>query len=619
MVSEVREPLPIHIAAFFGITNLVRQLLEQGSDFHVRLSGTRHLFPLFLVQGPRLSTPLHLAILSGEIETAMVLLSSAKLTGGELVQAIYLRHDSIIPNLLSRGANIFDTSVCGRTVLDAAAEVGNQEMILLYFDEGGIYRSIALYRATQTAVKSHDYSIVRLLATKRPIGEIDRYEASCLVLSLKDQAWDLIYLLLNDPFLPGEAMSFYEEVSNGYTGLDQFSESFGEGATPLSASLQSGNRSIVKAMIQRGYPLQFRDEVVLVRAMNGFFKIPDNILSEVWPPQKMSLPCQQLLLLYAIILDNLEKVRDGIDAIGSLDYNLKFDYPEIRSKSYFMESTANPLALAVHKENMDIFALLISRGATIDWPTSSGQRALDFAASCSDLDMVEDLLNYGSRVDPPVQLERGATALQYAAINGDLEMARILVDRGADVNAPPAKKRGRTALEGAAEEGRLDMVQYLLECGAKLEEEMRIHFVRSARFAYNNGHSGLADYIMQRAAWTDSDWVLYNHPLIVRDYDMAFHIMQHGPWTESDQAIYNCRFKDKPVYVIFLYDKESNHWQIKEMWHCAPEDSNTFISSGSFDDSCSDSSSNFSSSVGSASVNEGSDNDMLLERQRETV
>ncbi|KAI1124379.1 ankyrin repeat-containing domain protein [Nemania abortiva] len=564
---------PIHVAARHGITKLVQQLIENGADCNASLdtnSSSRIYYGEIVLNllptekklaamnfTHRYSTSLQFAIMSGNVNTIRLLLPSSDLVGGELVQAIDLGDDSIIDDLIARGASLFDTIKDGRTVLDAAAETGNLKLILLYFTSKGCYRSIALYFATQAAVKSDDYSIIRFLVTRRPSGPIDSHEASCLVLSIRGRVWDLAYLFLNDPFLPGEARSFYDS-----RGLINYNPHFeyhhpndtGVGVTPLSVALLSSNTTVVKLMAQRGYSLQPCDVVALSDVWDELHAILDTFRSAVWPERDMSLQCKQLLLLRAIKSNDMGHVRKFATEVGPLNYYIDPD----KSVHFPDVAFGNPLEQAVRAGNIETVRFLINVGSDVNWQIPSGERALDLATTN---DVVEVLLSYGAAVNPPTQLDQGATALQYAAIHGDLNLARILIDRGADINAPPAKSHGRTALEGAAEWGNIDMVQFLLGSGAELEGKMRAHFVRSVRLARDNGHSALADsIIMQSGPWTPNDELLYNAPSILEPEVVFLYDKESYQLKSQTETYHPFRFPDPIVY----YDKESALWHVRD-------------------------------------------------------
>ncbi|KAI3336336.1 ankyrin repeat-containing domain protein [Xylariaceae sp. AK1471] len=565
IVLRTSTPTPMHVAAYHGNTNLLRQLIDLGADCNVYYGGECRPKYLDWLVPDHLSSPLEFAIKSRNIAAAALLIPRSNITRRELAGAVDLGDAILISDLISKGADILYADENGRTTLEAAVEANNETIISLYFSSGGSYRSVALYLATVIAVRSKDHSIVRLLTKHRPAGVIDSYEASSLVCSIMEREWNLTYLFLSDPFLPGPAQSFYDGPRSRSSYIDPLNRIMhqkgypnynrGTGQTPLLEAFLSGNLPIVDEMIERGYTLQYKDVKLLIICemykdispnMDDFFDI---IRTAVWSRtyrEGMDLSGHQALLLYAIYLGDAQKLRECIKFVHCFEFQ----------KTLVVR--LSPLTLATSVGHIELVHLLLDAGANMEYQTSDDRTALETAVVGGHLNIVELLLDRGAIVNPPERLRSGATALQHAVIKGNLGLARLLIKRGADINAPPAKHRGRTALEGAAEHGRLDMVHLLLEMGAKLDEEMRIHYVRSIRFAMRNGR-----------------------------YAIATHLKQWGSWGERDQILF-----DRHIYhrddVYFWYDKELDDWHIRRLKKVWQSD---MYSVGSSDDSSSNDSS----------------------------
>ncbi|KAI1172785.1 hypothetical protein F4777DRAFT_560499 [Nemania sp. FL0916] len=584
-ILQTSTPCPIQVAASHGITDLVRQLIDRGADCNVGLDNAYLLKNKYcwLLLAESFSTPLYAAIKNGHADTARVLLPCSNLVGGELVEAIRRRDNRLADELISRGSTIFDIGRDGRTVLDAAAEGGDREMALHYFASGGSYTSLAFLLAAKVALKSKDYSIVKLLLSKRSSGVIDSFEASCLVLSIQDHAWDLFHLLLGDSFLPGETQSLcheahwleYPSKPNTVALCEQcmaraqsfsnISPSFSspcevQELTPLMGALHLRNMIAVEAIIQRGYPIQYNEMNKMMTVLRAPNSIPNIIKSAVQPRHDMSLLCRHLLLHHAIYCNDLERVHNCISVIDSLNYSEE-DLALHRNITKRAFVRASPLVFAARTGTIKVTRLLLNAGADVNWQTCGDERAIEAAARHKRTNLVQFLLEHGAVVNPPAQLKKGATALQYAAIYGDLQLARFLVDRGADINALPGIQWGRTALEGAAEYGRLDVARFLLERGANLKGGMREQLVRSIFFARSRGHSALADHIMQCERWTESDQILYDNT--ERLYDLQY--FSRGK-TETG------RFKDlrNPIHT---FDDPEDFWPMDTIEDDSLEDS----------------------------------------------
>ncbi|KAJ3569886.1 hypothetical protein NPX13_g5924 [Xylaria arbuscula] len=452
-------PLPIHVAARSGNSDFVRWCINSlGMGLDVQFITKRpgyimepHIW--FWLVPSKLTSPFQLALESGDTATIM-LCQHAKLLGEELTQALRLGDEKLISELVLRERDITCADPYGKTLLEAAAEAGNYDMASLYFSSGGEYRSSALLKAVKAALISHDNSVILLLATNRPLGIIDKYEASAIVIAIQQQQLGILIILLGDNFLPGSVEAFLFPIN--LIKEDSMYYRWSGQSTPLRAAFFSGDTELIERLMQRGYRAQPED-------LN--YNFPERSIISLFvshfPPTSDDSKWTRQLLFRSITADIVELVRDCITCVDSLEY--------------YVESKT-PLQQAVEWNKQTSIKLLIDAGADINTPAAA---------------------------------YRGATALQLAAMRGSINIARLLLERGADVNAPPAKFHGRTALEGASEHGRLDVTQLLLENGVRLDGAMRIHYIRAVAYASREGHIALATLLKKFGRWTDRDQEVY--------------------------------------------------------------------------------------------------------------
>ncbi|KAI0418221.1 ankyrin repeat-containing domain protein [Xylaria grammica] len=505
--KQISVPTPIHAAAFYGNANMVRILIDRGASCNVycmRKSGMGYYYSPSEYPPSGLSNPLHVALRSRSIEAIALLLPHSEITRGELALAINLGDQSIISELISRGADILSVGQDGTTVLEAAVKKSNIEMISHFFASGGKYRSSALYKATKLAIQTEDCFVVKFLMDYRPSGPIDSYEASCLVLASLESEWDLAYQLLGS--LPsGPSQSFYGN-KHGYHHMYyapsrvNYPDYSGVGITPLCAACLSGNVSLVNTMIQQGYAFQDDDQISFWNAISIHDERSSSIISSflsMGQPERMNLIGRQMHLLCAIKSRDIQRTRQSIELVDTLNFSIH-------------NLDVTPLRCAVGINHRELVSMLIDAGANIDYAPGTGS-PLQMAAKSGHVEIATFLMDRGADINRPAYYKYGATALQYSAIQGHLGLARILIEHGADINAPPAKNAGRTALEGAAEHGRLDMIQFLLEMGANVRDRMRINYVRSVWFAARRSHFTIAKYLKEYGLWTEEDQILYDH------------------------------------------------------------------------------------------------------------
>ncbi|KAK5631729.1 hypothetical protein RRF57_007443 [Xylaria bambusicola] len=540
-------PAPLHVAAFHGNAELVQILIGRGASCNVQLdyrgdsdrNSRDDSEPWPLPFG--LSNPLHLALMSEDLATVTLILPHSELVGGEIAQAVNFGDKTIISKLINKGADILFVTQDGTTALDIAAEEGNTEIISLFFDSGGKYRSSALYRATTIAIRSGDHSLLMNLMDYRPAGPIDSYEASCLVLALQESELDLVRQLLNS-LASGPSQSFYLLESDGGVQHElvtsptphEYPDHCGTGITPLWAAYLSGDVSIIKEMLRLGYNLQKGDQESFSRSILYFNDERSNsILHLVLSTSQfegLNQAGRQMLLLGSIKLYDQQKTQaqEYIKLIDSLNFTCGD------------AMVYSPLILAVKMNRSDLVSELIDAGADVNYIETENTdvyqyTVLEHAAVLGHVDVMELLMDRGANINKRPSCYQEDTPLQIAARWGYLKMVKVLIDNGADINALPAKYLGRTALEEAAENGRLDVVQYLLAKGASLNGEMRIYYVRSVREAMRRGHYVIAKYLKEYGSWTEKDQILYDHPII------------------SNAKGY------------FRYDDQSNNWHFRQV------------------------------------------------------
>jgi ankyrin repeat protein len=194
----------------------------------------------------------------------------------------------------------------------------------------------------------------------------------------------------------------------------------------------------------------------------------------------------------------------------------------------------------IGKKNLDVFELLLSRGADINAPPASptgftalqfaikaskrsafrtriislvqrllslgarvndsparyfGQTALQAASKSGNLDLVLLLLNQDAEINAPAAKEHGGTALQHATMMGHVKIVQLLLNRGAEVNAPGSDIGGRTALESAAAHGKLDIAQILINAGADHNFPMKKRYVSALKLARHYATSGVVSLL----------------------------------------------------------------------------------------------------------------------------
>ena len=122
------------------------------------------------------------------------------------------------------------------------------------------------------------------------------------------------------------------------------------------------------------------------------------------------------------------------------------------------KSGDSPLIVASRFKNLEIARLLLENGAHVQLKNLDGKRAIHEASGVGSLNILEELLRYGSDVDA---LKRADwTPLMFACANGHLDCATVLIKHGASINR--VNKDGWSAFHLACREGHVNVLKYLL-------------------------------------------------------------------------------------------------------------------------------------------------------------
>lgn len=119
---------------------------------------------------------------------------------------------------------------------------------------------------------------------------------------------------------------------------------------------------------------------------------------------------------------------------------------------------------AAYKDDYDLVALLLAKGATLDAGENMG--AVDMAARLGHLNSVKAFVESGKM---PTGLVSGA--IIYAALREQIEVVKYLVGVGVDINHED--RDGCSALHLLAQDGSVDMIKFMVENGAEVNKTCR--------------------------------------------------------------------------------------------------------------------------------------------------
>ncbi|PVH76909.1 ankyrin [Cadophora sp. DSE1049] len=566
----------LHMAAAHGNAELVQLLVINNAniDASVTLPPWQDVYMLGVHFNVRvqesqirramahLHTPLHLALYRNRDaegiyqkaktdKAAMILLrAGAKLTGGELIQAVNFNSEVLIRTLLDRGADVNEKSWNGSTALQICLRDGHGKIASILLCSGATVKGGELF----WAFKAGQRDIINVLrANGANLHELGPNGESILEAACSSQNSGLIRWVMEhgpSPYDSGAlctvVSSFVEEEEDRYITrllrlLNQ--RRFGKVDRVLEATAV-GIAAYKEHWPILEYLLHLQDLntcIVPLSGYDGYKDLIQNCRSPIRDAYKEpfwhdSSMIQCSALVPAILGGNWEIVQallqegryspDPLTLLTAVNYSSLEEITELIAHGAEVNPRAQPyldtpLQYAVRRKRVNVVKLLLTHGADVNatpavdvpfldsWGNELNdlppRTALQAAVELGHLQLIDLLLDAGADVNQPLSPDTGATALQLAVAKGHLGIARQLVQLGAEIDAYRARLRGRTALEGAAEQGRLDAVQFLLENGAKTEGEGVWQYHRAIGFAKSHGHQTVARLLEEWREWQPDD------------------------------------------------------------------------------------------------------------------
>jgi ankyrin repeat protein len=231
----------------------------------------------------------------------------------------------------------------------------------------------------------------------------------------------------------------------------------------------------------------FKDRPILERAARaGAVKLLAALLD---PSQRRRFPGEPLRI--ALLAGDLDLMKDllraGIPPDGStlggdIPLSMAMKMPSPKAFLAMFEAGVDinggvpnlgtPLAQAVAYERPDLVALLLSRGAKLDYvPSARSTTALNEAASRKSLKMVRYLLQLGA--DPSLRDAKGLAPLESVPTGADRpETVAELLAHGARPQRAPANEPERSAIGRAAHDCDETGILALLQAGAAREDAL---------------------------------------------------------------------------------------------------------------------------------------------------
>ena len=500
--TDDSEDTPLHVATFWGRLEIVRMLLDRGtnpktenkgSETPLRLGSRSNdnsrergasIERLLLGRGvdvnasaKNLMTPLHLAAFRGRVEVAQMLLdygANAKLENdrGETVLHMVSRGEydsqeqgvSTAQLLLEHGVDVNACRKDGRTSLHCAAFKGNVEVAQVLLDHGANVKHEA------------------------DCGETALHMVSRVEYNSQEQG-------------PSTARLFLEHHADVNARMK-------DGVTSLHCAAFKGNVEVARVLLHHGANAKLETEIgetALLLVSRGEYN-----------SQEQGVSTAQLLLEHGVEA-NVQR-KDGWTPLHWAAFNGRVEVTRIlldhgadaKTGTDGGETALHIVSLGKYDSEeygVGIARLLLEHGADVNARQKECQTSLHCAAFRGRAEVAQVLLDHGANVE--LETDRGETALhivsrgQYNSQEQGANTARLLLERGVDVNAQ--RIDGYTSLHCAAFRGKVEVARVLLDHGANVEletggGETALHMVSRSEYNSQEHSLGIAWLLLEHRA-----------------------------------------------------------------------------------------------------------------------
>ena len=479
---------PLHLAAYFGLSQVVLRLLSAGSAVDCRDSFA--------------TTPLMYAASGGHASVVQALLregANPNLVCGRssssLHRATASDHVSVARILLdhpSIDVNALDTSRNDQTPLMLAASSGHSKISQMLLHKPGLDVNLRSGRFMSTALtlaaSSGDVHIVRQLLA-HPDIEVNKKNNwnTALTAAARNGFRSVVEALLDHGADP--------EIQEGADGAS---------GTPLNRAIDYGYVNVVRLLLQRGANPKVLDiynrTIIHSAAVNG----RDEILC--------------VLFEKSTGVDVNAQGTNGRTALHDAAYfnfcsTIRILFENGARTDVHDDMDRSPLGVAKDNNNLDALSLLTkyrkeeshrdeSIGRLKHTNTSIDSKEADFLKAAK-LGMVETIQSFItlSRTDSTIDLnlvDLDRHSALHLAVQGEYtQIVQLLIDAGVDVNT--MDRLERTPLHWCALDNNYAAAERLLDAGADFELED--HFEETAlNIAMSNPYSALTVLLLEHGA-----------------------------------------------------------------------------------------------------------------------
>ncbi|XP_041438669.1 ankyrin repeat domain-containing protein 50 isoform X2 [Xenopus laevis] len=411
----------------------------------------------------------------------LLLLAGAHLDGScDLVDSDVLRRTlergASVELWLENGAGLHQRDRNGRTLLAAAAHVGNLEAVNLMLSKGADLETTDEDGQTPLGLAAHQghLAIVQLLLSH---GAQPDHPDNRGWTPLRSAAW-----------------GGHTEIVEALLSLGAQPDVCGsDGRTALRAAAWGGHEGAVKALLNAGAQADHADPEGRTPLMAASYMGHRTVA--------------KLFLDAGVDVNKCDSEGRTALAVACLCIPAGRGYPELislllehRADTELQDRDAmTPLLVAAYEGQAEVAELLLEAGGNPDRAGRGRMTPLLAAALGGHAETVRVLLLWGAATDATDAEGRCALGMASSAARGE-EAVRVLLERGLDENH--RDHLGWTPLHWAACEGRRSSCRALVDGGAKVSLRDREGYT-PLHLAAQEGHTGSAELLLNRGAPID--------------------------------------------------------------------------------------------------------------------
>ncbi|KAJ7208362.1 ankyrin repeat-containing domain protein [Mycena pura] len=502
----------LYIAAFFGIGQVVCELLERGADLNV--------------QGGRFGNTLQAASYWGHIDIMHCLLKSGadvNSQGGEYGNALQAAscagHIEIAHFLIESGADVNAQGGYYSNALQAALYRGHIEIARLMTESGADVNVQGGYYGNTlqtTSYGGHTEIAHLLLKSGTDVNAQGGYYGNALQAASHEGHIEIARLLLEggaDVNAQGgeygnalQAASYRGQIEISRLLLESGADvnaQGGEYGNALQSASYWGHIKIAQLLIESGAD---------VNAQGGEY---GNALQAA--SYEGHIEIAHLLVESAADV-NAQGGEYG-NALQAASYGGQIEISRLLIESGANVNAqgreyGNALQATSYRGQIEISRLLIESGANVNAQGGYYGNALQTASYRGHIKIARLLLESGADVN--AQGGEYGNMLQAASYAGHIEIARLLIERGADVNAQGGKYGN--ALQAASYAGHIEIARLLIESGADVNAQGG-YYGNALQATSYEGHIKIACFLLETGANVNAQGGYYGNALQAASYE----------------------------------------------------------------------------------------------------